>query len=333
MRTKCCILALITLATTATAYKKPEREGSAVIHHAVEASDIWSTGSVHLKLRVKFMEVKSGEIEGEYEKIWISPKQWRASFTSTQFNSTSIGGDEQVWESADAPEKPLRVREFERALAALSQTVVNAGLKYSIKEIPARDKKTNLICAQVDDKQRSLVQDCVDPDTGLMLQIREPQADWAYTYSNYKPFAGKQFPQTIGVIEGTKAVAIAEVVQLEALTSVEAHKFDPPEGVESYRACPQALGLPLGASGGKLVKRVEPKRRFQRQGRPIIYYGTTVFAVVGRDGTLQTPVTLGGNAYLGAEEILEAIRQWRYEPFLVCGNPVEMPTSISVDLN
>src|ERR1700751_6212581 len=196
-----------------------------------------------------------------------------------------------------------------------------------------KDNRTKLICTQVDDKQRSLVQDCVDPDTGLMLQVSDLAADWVYPYPDYKPFAGKQFPRTIGVIEGSRAVAIAEVIELEALPSAELQRFEPPIGVESYKACPQALGVPLGATGGKLVKHVDPRLKFPPQGRPIIYYSATVYAVVGRDGILHAPVLRSGNSHLGGDEIVEAVRQWRYEPFVVCGNPVEMPTSISVNLN
>lgn len=332
MRVRCWFLTLMALASTATGYKKTEHDAAAVIRNAVEASDIWSTGSVRLKLHVKFMEVKAGEIDSEYEKIWISPKQWRSQFTSAEFNETSIGGDGQVWQSSTAQEKPLRVHEFERALAALSQTVVGE-VKYAVREVPRKDNRTKLICAQVDDKQRSLVQDCVDPDTGLMLQVSELAADWVYIYSDYKPFAGKQFPRTIGVIEGSRAVAIAEVVELEVLPSAELQLFQPPTGVESYKTCPQALGFPLGASGGKLVKHVVPRLMFPPQARPIIHYSATVYAIVGRDGILHTPVLKSGDSHLSGDEIVEAVRKWRYEPFLVCGNPVEMPTSITVNLN
>ena len=164
-------------------------------------------GRFGLKLHVKFMEVRAGEIDSEYEKIWISPKQWRTQFTSAEFNETSIGGDGQVWQSSNAQEKPLRVHEFERALAALSQTVVGE-VKYAVREVPRRKTtRPSLSAHRQTTSNGPSFRIVLIPDTGLMLQVSELAADWVYTYSDYKPFAGKQFPRTIGVIEGSRAVA------------------------------------------------------------------------------------------------------------------------------
>lgn len=325
-------LALAAVIPTAIAREKPAVDPGAMIHHAVEASDIWSTGAVRLRVHVKFMQVKAGEIDADYEKIWISPKQWRAQFSSADFNEISVGGDGRVWESSSVPEKPLRVREVERALAALSQTIVGEGLKFASRKVGLKGRNDKATCVQVDDHQRSLVQDCFDPNTGLLLQVRDLAAEWIYTYSDYQPFAGKQFPRTIGVLEEITPVASMQVVSLEGAPSADPKRFSPPPGAVLFDACPDALGFPLGVKGGKLVKHVDPVFGIHQPGRQIILYGFTVFGVVGRDGNLQSLVANGSEKATN-DAALNALRQWHYEPFTVCGNPVEMPTSIDVRTN
>ena len=317
--------------------KKSVADPVGVIHRAVDASDIWSAGPVRLKMHIKFMQVKSGEIEADYEKTWISPKQWRSQFSSPQFSEVNVGGDGQIWLKADLPEKPLRVREFERALAALSQSLVGEGLKYDVRELDLQGKKGKTTCVNVDDVKHALVQDCVDPTTGVFLQIRDIPPDWAYTYSDYQSFEGKQFPRTIGVIEGITPVAIAHVVELDVAPTSETRAFDPPAGSDPYKACPEALGFPLGAKGGKLVKQVDLAAAypnlFHAGDRPIIHFSTKIIGVIGRDGNLHNLVVSGGAKTPTDEALLKAIQDWHYEPFTVCGNPIEMPTSIWVNLN
>src|SRR5579859_3337189 len=176
-------LMLAAVMPAAIASDKRIEDPAALIHHAVDASDIWSAGAVRLRVHVKFMQVRAGEIDADYEKIWISPKQWRTQFSSMDFNEVQVGGDGRVWESP-SPEKPLRVRELERALAALSQTVVGEGLKYTSHKVGLKERKDKATCVQVDDRQRSLVHDCFDPATGLLLQVSDIAADWMYTYSD-----------------------------------------------------------------------------------------------------------------------------------------------------
>lgn len=325
------LLALAAVMPSAMAGEKSAVDPAGLVRYAIDASDIWSTGAVRLRVHVKFMQVKAGEIDADYEKIWISPKQWRAQFSSPDFNEVSVGGDGRVWEFP-SPEKPLRVREFERALAALSQTVVGEGLKYTSHKVALKERKDKATCVQVDDSRRSLVHDCFDPNTGLLLQVSDLAADWIYTYADYQSFAGEQFPHTIGVLEGITPVASLQVVSLETAASPDPKLFTPPPGAVMYNACPEALGFPLGVKGGKLVKRADPVFPLHQPGRPIIYYSITVFGVVGRDGNLQNLVAQSSNKPT-SDATLVALRQWQFEPFTLCGNPVEVPTSITVNLN
>jgi protein TonB len=53
-------------------------------------------------------------------------------------------------------------------------------------------------------------------------------------------------------------------------------------------------------------------------------------ALVGRDGRVREIKVLSGDAIL-AQAAVTAVRQWEYEPFMLNGVPVDMPTRITVN--
>ena len=53
-------------------------------------------------------------------------------------------------------------------------------------------------------------------------------------------------------------------------------------------------------------------------------------AVIGKDGTIEELKLLRGNPLL-VNAALEAVRQWRYQPTLLNGEPVEVVTEITVN--
>ena len=59
--------------------------------------------------------------------------------------------------------------------------------------------------------------------------------------------------------------------------------------------------------------------------------GTVVLqAVIGKDGTVQDLRLVSGHPML-APAAIEAVRQWRYRPYLLNSEPVEVDTQINVN--
>jgi periplasmic protein TonB len=52
-------------------------------------------------------------------------------------------------------------------------------------------------------------------------------------------------------------------------------------------------------------------------------------ATVGKDGTISGIKVLSGDAML-AKAATDAVRQWKYHPYLLNGEPVEIETQITV---
>ena len=78
----------------------------------------------------------------------------------------------------------------------------------------------------------------------------------------------------------------------------------------------------------KLVKKVQPE--YSAEAREKRIEGTVKLQViVGKDGSVTVQNVVEGDPLLSPAAI-EAVRQWRYEPWQLNGQPVEMQTTIDV---
>jgi len=94
-------------------------------------------------------------------------------------------------------------------------------------------------------------------------------------------------------------------------------------------APPQKLRVSSGVAAGMLVHQVKPQYPpIAMQAR---IQGTVVLqAVIGKDGTVQDLHLISGHPML-APAAIEAVRQWRYRPYLLNDEPVEVDTQINVN--
>jgi protein TonB len=84
-------------------------------------------------------------------------------------------------------------------------------------------------------------------------------------------------------------------------------------------------------SAAMLIHRVEPvypvlARQTGRSGR------VELRAVIATDGTIQSLQVVSGDPFF-YQSAMDAVRQWRYRPTVLNGEPVEIDTFISVIYN
>jgi periplasmic protein TonB len=84
-----------------------------------------------------------------------------------------------------------------------------------------------------------------------------------------------------------------------------------------------------GVAQGLLIHRVNPV--YPPDARHARIQGTVVMrAVIGKDGHLQELHVLTGDAAL-AKAATDAVQQWRYKPYVLNGEPVEIETQITIN--
>lgn len=94
-------------------------------------------------------------------------------------------------------------------------------------------------------------------------------------------------------------------------------------------ATPQRVRVSAGVTEGLLIHKVQPMypplaRSARIQGQVVLQ------AVIGKDGTIQNLRAVSGHPMLTPSAI-DAVKQWRYKPYFLNGEPVEVDTQITVN--
>jgi protein TonB len=92
---------------------------------------------------------------------------------------------------------------------------------------------------------------------------------------------------------------------------------------------PKQIRVGGNVQAAKLIS--QPRPAYPPLARQARIQGTVRFnAVIGRDGTIQNLTLVSGHPLL-VPSATEAVRQWRYQPTLLNGEPVEVVTVIDVN--
>ena len=163
----------------------------------------------------------------------------------------------------------------------------------------------------------------------------------AASESSVKPVASEKTPPEPIIVRNESGAsahksATAETVQApssEAL-GVTSNSDKALSGIASSvpvnvpKPAPQMLRVSQGVSQGLVIKRVQPiypdhAKQMRIQG-PVL-----IEAVIGKDGSIANVKSLSGDATL-ARAAMDAVRQWKYKPYYLNGEPVEIQTQITV---
>jgi len=126
---------------------------------------------------------------------------------------------------------------------------------------------------------------------------------------------------------------ISQVVQLpEVSPGASTPRFSAEAGPAQISAMTSISLDPGGIkpvlTGGQLVKRVNPKYPAEASG--MSWQGEVVLSArITKSGKVEGIVRLNGNPIL-AEAAIQALKQWRYEPYRLDGQPIEVGTTITV---
>ena len=94
-------------------------------------------------------------------------------------------------------------------------------------------------------------------------------------------------------------------------------------------ATPQRVRVSQGVSTGLLVRKVNPT--YPPLARQARIEGTVVLqAEISKTGDIQNLHLISGHPML-APAAIEAVKQWKYKPYLLNGEPVEVETTVQVN--
>ena len=99
--------------------------------------------------------------------------------------------------------------------------------------------------------------------------------------------------------------------------------------INAQRAPQQTLRISQGVSQGLILKRVQPT--YPPQAMQMRLEGVVELqANISKTGSITGIRQLSGQAVLGRAAI-DAVKQWKYKPYYLNGEPVEVQTQITVN--
>jgi TonB family protein len=124
-------------------------------------------------------------------------------------------------------------------------------------------------------------------------------------------------PPALGTVSSSDHNAISNIVQAATPASVP-------------RVAPaQMLKVSQGVTQGLLLKRVQPN--YPRQAMQMHIQGAVQLqAVISKNGSISSVKVLGGDPVL-ARAAVDAVKQWKYKPYFLDGEPVDIQTQVTVN--
>ena len=134
-------------------------------------------------------------------------------------------------------------------------------------------------------------------------------------------------PRWLCVLASVVLVAVFSVAQ----QSGNQEAGSTPSSPEAHVALPQRVRVSQGVAQGLLIKKVQPK--YPEDARQARIQGSVVLqALIDKEGNVEDLTLVSGHPKL-APAAIEAVKQWKYRPYLLNGQPVYVETQVTVNFS
>ena len=96
-------------------------------------------------------------------------------------------------------------------------------------------------------------------------------------------------------------------------------------------AAPQRIRVSQGVTEGNLLRKVQPT--YPPLAKTARIQGSVILnALISKAGNIENLRVMSGHPML-VQSALDAVRQWKYKPYILNGEPVEVDTTVTVNYN
>ncbi len=162
------------------------------------------------------------------------------------------------------------------------------------------------------------------PSAGLTESSEpEPEVTQRLIVKNDTRHVAPQSVQDVEPVQAPSAIGLETTADTKALANISS------AGVKTDKPVAQLLRVSQGVMEGLVLKRVQP--RYPSQALQMRIQGSVQLqATISKTGDIQNLKVVNGDGVL-ARAALEAVRQWKYKPYYLNGDPVQIETQILVN--
>jgi TonB family protein len=253
---------------------------------------------------------------------WQTPIKFSKGekFRSSYFMRQLVAG----FESAIPSGQSLERRTFTDKQATLGSVPMHCILARS-KPSPLRPElPPNTAFGPIDEEAYCLS----DADRFLRLKQRFPEV--VLVYNKLHPFGTKAVPYDILLTQGKLVHGRFQVETLETWTPEDAVFIPATDAHADAQPAGSALSVTGGVIAGNIIFKRPPE--YPPFAKATHLQGSVVLgALITKQGTIDDLEVLASPGPSLSEAAMEAVKQWRYKPYLLNGLPTEVDTTITVN--
>jgi TonB family protein len=166
---------------------------------------------------------------------------------------------------------------------------------------------------------------CVDPVSARAVSLGSGED--RFQYADYVPVGKAEFPRSIRLTFDSVLQDDSEITVSDEKSFPDSLFVAPANSIATdFPSCSDAA---KNSTGSRLDKKVQPE--YPQNARMAHHQGTVwLYAIIAKDGSVQNLTPMGKVWPELERSAMDAVKDWKYTPYLRCGQAIEYETIISV---
>lgn len=278
----------------------------------------------HLKITYTvFGPDGNASYQGTYDEFWISATQFKRTIVQGSSTQTDFGTPKGIFRSGAINPLSAYIDQMRGSLVVPfpSQGIDQGDFEKSKREVNGE----KLICLQFSNLPTPNGPTYCIGSEQPALRVYSLGTAYEVDHSNILTFQQHYVAGDLSIVRSGNPVLKAHVDTLEPLASTDPANFTPPADATPVR---RKIVISAGVAVGLMQYKPDPI--YPPEAKAAKIEGTVVIqATIGTDGRLSNLTIVQGPQEL-QQAALDAVQTWRYRPYLLNGEPVEVQTVINV---
>lgn len=265
--------------------------------------------------------------EGTYEEFWASPFQFKRAFIGKNSSQTAYGSKKGILFAGAQEEPDILLVARNNLVHPLPDDVIIEHTTYTTKPLDSGNIK--LLCvipsASAPGAPRDNSAYCLNTDEPMLRIAARPSTSDQTFHNRLLRVEDRVIAGEMKIMHSGKVTVAFHIETAAVLDPSDETVFTPPAD-----AVPVALRItvPGAFSEGMLEYKVVPE--YPSAALNAHMEGVvTLQGTIGKNGAIRNLKALAGpEIFQGAA--IQAVQQWRYRPYMLNGQPVEVQTTINV---
>jgi TonB family protein len=263
---------------------------------------------------------------GTYEEFWISDRKYRRGYTSMNFTQTDVATGSRLFRSGNQNWPELLEEGVRRDL---TQPVPELNFRnFTLGKKKRSLGPAGLLCITLTSEQMyaDTALYCFAQDQPVLRIDSSTGGNYQTIFNSIVLFQGHFVAKDIRLESEGKPRLALHVETIEAISRINDSDFVPPsDAIEIPRG---QVTLPQTAVQAFRLLTVAPI--YPSIAKTDHVQGTVVVqTTIGTDGTVIAARAISGPPGLRQASV-DSVRQWKFRPFLILGEPVEVETQLQI---